>query len=243
MTMSSQQKRFFEDFGYLFLPGLMKEEAAWIIEEYERVFSEAGIAHDGTNRSSLGNIIEKSELLCTLLDNSKVDGLLAGLLGEGYSYLGSGADLYVGDGMWHSDYCNSPVLTVKWAMYLDHLTKDTGALRVVPGSHRQGWLGNLDTQALWGISPEEVPCMAPDNAPGDVMIFDLATLHNSLGGGNRRRMLNLGACVPCRTEEEINFLKRRLPENRTELHWDIMRKNAPPKRLKRLSQPWALLEG
>ena len=79
MTVSSKQKRFFDDFGYIFLPGLMKEEVGWITEEYERLFSESGIVHDGAKRSSLGHIVEKSELLCTLLDHPKVDGLLAGL--------------------------------------------------------------------------------------------------------------------------------------------------------------------
>ncbi|HCQ01402.1 MAG TPA: hypothetical protein DIT99_12250 [Candidatus Latescibacteria bacterium] len=241
MTVSSQQKRFFDDFGYIFLPGLMKEEVGWITEEYERLFSESGIVHDGTKRSSLGHIVEKSELLCTLLDHPKVDGLLAGLMGDDYNYLGSGADLYVEDGLWHPDCHDAPVLQVKWAMYLDHLTIDAGALRVVPGSHKQGWVGNLDTESLWGFGMAEVPCVAPDNEPGDVLVFNLQTLHNSLGGGKRRRMLNMVACAACRTEEEITFLKKRIPKTRTELQWEIMRNTAPPQRLRRLNQLWKVL--
>lgn len=241
MTVTPQQKQFFEDFGYLFLPGLMKDEVGWIIEEYERMFAEAGIVHDGTQRSSHQKIVESSEKLCTLLDNPKVDGLLSGLLGDDYSYTGSGADLYVGDGMWHPDCHDAPVLQVKWAMYLDHLTKDSGALRVVPSSHKLRWVGNLDTEALWGIGPEDVPCEAPDNTPGDVLVFHQSTLHNSINGGNRRRMLNMTAVAACRTEEEIAFLKRRIAPTRAELQWDIMRGTAPPNRLKRLEQPWAVL--
>ena len=44
--------------------------------------------------------------------------LLTALLGDDYVYLGSGADLYVGDGMWHPDG-SFPRGWVKVAMYLD----------------------------------------------------------------------------------------------------------------------------
>ncbi len=241
MKLSHTHKRFFDDFGYLALPGLMREEVPWIIEEFERVFHEAGVVHDGTARSSVGRFIERSERLCALLDNPKVDGLLSGLLGEDYNYLGSGGELYVGDGLWHPDCHGDPVVQVKWAMYLDPLTRETGALGLVPGSHRQGWQGNLDTRALWGIGMEEVPCVAPDNQPGDVIVFNQMTLHNALGGGNRRRMLNILACSSCRTEDELAFLRRRLPVDRNELEWDLMRKTATPARMPHLEQPWQIL--
>ena len=240
MTVSSKQKRFFDDFGYIFLPGLMKEEVGWITEEYERLFSESGIVHDGAKRSSLGHIVEKSELLCTLLDHPKVDGLLAGLW-ETITTIWEAVRIC----MWKMAcgiliammrrYCRSNGRCI-WINL-----PFTGALRVVPGSHKQGWVGNLDTESLWGVGMEEVPCVAPDNEPGDVMVFNLETLHNSLGGGRRRRMLNMVACAACRTEEEIIFLKRRIPKTRTELQWEIMRNTAPPQRLRRLNQLWKVL--
>ena len=241
MVLSDGQTRFFSDFGYLVLPGLLREEISWISEEFERVFREAGIVHDGTARSSLGCFIERSERLCSLLDHPGVDGLLSGLLGEDYNYLGSGGELYVGDGLWHPDCHGDPVLQVKWAMYLDPLTPETGALRFVPGSHRQGWQGNLDTHALWGMGMEEVPCVAPHNQPGDVVVFNQMTLHNALGGGNRRRMLNLLACSSCRSENELAFLRRRLPADRSELKWGLMLGTATPERMRHLDQPWQIL--
>ena len=241
MVLNSRQKQFFDDFGYLFVPGLMRDEVPWIIDEFEGVFARAGIVHDGSARSSLPALIERNARLCTLLDNPKVRGLLAGLLGEDYNYLGSGGEMYVGNGMWHPDCHGDPVLQVKWAMYLDSLTRETGALRVLPGSHRQGWQGNLDTQTLWGIGMEEVPCVAPDNEPGDVIVFNQMTLHNALGGGCRRRMLNILACSSCRTDTELAFLRRRLPASRKELRWDIMRETSTPERMRHLEQPWTAL--
>ena len=241
MVLSRGQKQFFDDFGYLVLPGLMRDEVSWIVEEFESVFEKAGIVHDGTSRTSLGSFIERSERLCALLDNARVDGLLTGLLGEDYNYLGSGGEMYVGDSLWHPDCHGDPVVQIKWAMYLDPLSRDTGALRLVPGSHRQGWQGNLDTRALWDIGMEEVPCVVPDNQPGDVIVFNQMTLHNALGGGNRRRMLNILACSACRTETERTFLMRRLPASRAELRWDIMRGTATVGRMRHLEQPWNLL--
>ena len=48
-------------------------------------------------------------------------------------------NLYAGDTHWHSDgYGTRPVLSIKMAFYLDRVTRETGALRVIPGSHRVG---------------------------------------------------------------------------------------------------------
>lgn len=241
MQLTLQQKRFFDDFGYIFLPGLLADEVDWIIEEFERVFHDSGIEHDGTQRSSIGPFIERSERLCTLLDHPKVDGLLCGLMDDDYNYLGSGGELYVGDGMWHPDNPDKRVLKVKWAMYLDPVIKDTGALRVVPGSHKQEWVGNLDTEDLWGLTPDEVPCTTPVNQPGDVMVFHQSTLHNSVKGGNRRRMLNMVACAHCDTDEELQILRRSLPKTREDLHWDLMLDTATPVRMRHLKQPLEIL--
>jgi len=243
VKLTDQHKRFFDDFGYIFLPGLMAQEVDWIIEEYERAFADSRIEHDGTKRSSLGKIVERNERFFDLLDNPKVVSLLSGLLGDNYNYLGSGADMYVGDSMWHPDCHDAPVVQLKWAMYLDPLTRDSGALRIVPGSQKQRWVGNLDTEALWGISDEEVPCAAPDNIPGDVMVFNQSTLHNSLKGGNRRRMLNIVACAHCETNEEMEFLRRRLPGKKDDLMWDRLVETAGDERMKHLRQPLSVMNG
>lgn len=41
--------------------------------------------------------------LCGLLDDARVDGIFASLLGDDYVYLGSDGNFYVGDTRWHSD--------------------------------------------------------------------------------------------------------------------------------------------
>ena len=49
--MTEQQQRHFDTFGYLVLPGLLADDIGWITAEFEAVFRDRGIQHDGTKRS------------------------------------------------------------------------------------------------------------------------------------------------------------------------------------------------
>ena len=236
MQLTTQQKRFFEDFGYLFLPGLMADQVEWITDEVEAAFAASQIVHDGGQRSGFGDLVQQRERMCSLLDEPGIDGLLTGLLGDDYNFLGMGADFYVGDTQWHPDAPHDLVRHVKLAMYLDPLTPENGSLRVVPGSHRWGMEGNLDTVALWGLEPHQVPCDSPGNQPGDVGIFDLKTLHTAIGGGTRRRMLNLVCSGRARTPSQLAELDRRLAGNEASLYSDAMRDTATPGRRRHLQQ-------
>ena len=236
MKLSIRQRRFFKDFGFLYLPGLMADDAAWIAAEFEAIFRQHSPVHDGNERSSVGSFFDYSERLFGLLEDHRIEGVLSGLLGDDFNYLGSGGELYVGDSMWHPDSHDKPLLQVKLALYLDHLTRATGALRLVPGSHLRGWKGNLDPQALWDIDPDEVPCVAPENHPGDVLVFHESTLHNSIGGGHRRRMLNLVCFSRARTDAELAFLDQIIAPRVGKLYSERLLQMATPKQMKHLDQ-------
>ncbi|MGY8827271.1 MAG: phytanoyl-CoA dioxygenase family protein [Candidatus Latescibacterota bacterium] len=94
---------------------------------------------NGRARSCIVPFIDQSEYLSALLGDGRIDGILSSLLGDDYQYLGSDGNYYVGDTGWHSDGgWPRPIVYYKMAFYLDSLTRDTGALRVIPGSHRYG---------------------------------------------------------------------------------------------------------
>ncbi len=202
------QKRFFQDFGYLILKGVFADDIDWISDEFERVYRERGIIPDGETRAGCGSMIESSEKLITMLDRKEFVDALTAILGPDYNYLGSAGEIYTGDGMFHPDGQFPLGRHVKVALYLEHLTAASGALRIIPGSNQGRWDGNQDTWGQWGISPEEVPCVAPEHIPGDVVLFDLNTVHNSLNGSRRRRMLNMGFVARAETEEELAWLQR-----------------------------------
>jgi hypothetical protein len=107
LQLTTQQAAFMETFGYLLFPGLLRDRIERILEEFEAVFAARGGGHDGrahdaAARSCIVPFIDQSEYLSALLDDPRVDGIFASLLGEDYNYLGSDGNFYVGDTGWHS---------------------------------------------------------------------------------------------------------------------------------------------
>ena len=140
MKLTSQQRAFFETFGYLGFPGRFADEADAITTEFERLWAERGgghhgQAHDHEQRSALVPFIDQSEYLSGLLDDPRIDDVASDLLGEDYNYTGSDGNFYVGDTRWHSDgYARSKYRNIKFAFYLDPVDRDTGCLRVIPAA-------------------------------------------------------------------------------------------------------------
>ena len=69
--------------------------------------------------------------------------------------------------------------SIKIALYLDPVTGETGALRVIPGSHRPGdtYADFLQEQiresdSLWGVEGRDLPAYALESEPGDVVCFN-----------------------------------------------------------------------
>ena len=109
-----------------------------------------------------------------------------------------------GDTGWHSD-CGleweqkSLVPCLKIAFYLDRLTQNSGAVRVIPGSYhyKDSYMAELhdnlqmdkgSPEDLLGVAPQHVPCYVAETEPGDLVCFDHRTKHSAFGGGPRRRM-------------------------------------------------------
>ena len=198
-------------FGYLVFPGFFADEADAISDEFERVWAEHGGGHhgrphDNTRRSALLPFIDQNEYLSALLDDPRIDDVASLLLGDDYNYEDSDGNYYVGDTNWHSDgYARSKYRYIKFAFYLDPVARDSGCLRVIPGSHRYGDTFAESLQAIMASSrrPEtedrlglpgcDVPAVALESQPGDVVMFNQAIKHSSYGGSTRRRMFAISA--------------------------------------------------
>ena len=199
-TLTPQQVAFFRTFGYLAMPGLLADCIGEITQAFTEVFERHQRQHDGSARTAILPFLDSHERLCALLDDPRIDGIAASLLGDDYNYLGSDGNYYVGDTQWHCDWWSEDMTFIKIAFYLDPVRRDTGALRVVPGSNAaspyRAALGDriVDCRQTLGITGAEVPAVALECDPGDVVCFDLNTLHASFGGSNRRRMFTINAC-------------------------------------------------
>ena len=246
-ALTPQQVAFFETFGYIVLPGAVKDDIDWITEEFKKVFEDRGVVHDGTKRSCIVPFIDQREKLCTLLDHPNIEGAATSLLGENFNYVAGDGNYYNGETGWHPDGEHSVGRYLKIAFYLDKVTRETGALRVIPGSQRMdgdnaNWAARQarHSQELWGIAGKDVPSVALESQPGDVVMFNHNLMHASFGGSGWRRMFTMNLCAHCDTPEEIeemrNFNASMARFWCDQVHSQTMRDTASPGRMTHLQQ-------
>jgi ectoine hydroxylase-related dioxygenase (phytanoyl-CoA dioxygenase family) len=126
-----------------------------------------------------------------------------GLLGDGYVYAESDGNLFNCDVYWHLDAYGAVegVEHIKLSFYLDELHHDTGALRVIPGSHfdstytkklHRGIAHEPDrVHENFGLAVDEIPSWTLDVTPGDLIVGNFRTLHGSFNGAPRRRLFTV----------------------------------------------------
>ena len=252
-NISEQQMGFFRTFGYLSFPELMADRIEEIDREFEAVWAAHGGGHNGKlhnekARSCIVPFIDQSEVLCSLLDDPRILGIASSILGDDFNYVGSDGNFYVGETGWHSDGARKPEdpMHIKIAFYLDPLTRDTGALRVIPGSHLcgDGYADMLseqvrNSQELWGLHGQDIPAAVLETQPGDVVLFNHNTKHAAFGGGTRRRMftMNLSQRYP---ENRLDDLRKQI-ENAARFwidrkYGEKMVRTAGPERMRHLEQ-------
>ena len=250
-ALTKEQLAFFNTFGFLSFPGLLDDRIERIIAEFEILWAKQGGGHfgqphDGKRRSCIAPCIDQSVYLSTMLDDPRLEGIAASILGEDFNYMGSDGNLYAGDTGWHSDGWHRDLVHIKMAFYLDPVGRDSGCLRVIPGSHKIGDKFADDLQRdiyqvekNWALHGRDVPAVALETKPGDVVLFNHNTKHAAFGGSARRRMFTMNCCQ--------RFPASKLPELRDYLaggarFWvekayaDPMRNTAGPRRMGHLEQ-------
>ena len=206
--LTDPQLQFFHTFGYLGFPGLMADRVEEIDGAFEAVWEAHGGGHNGQPhggeaRSCIVPFIDQSETLSSLLDDPRILEIATRILGEDFNYMGSDGNFYVGDTRWHSDggHRIEDPMHLKIAFYLDPLTRNGGALRVIPGSHLFGdrYADQLQEQIpqspeRWGVSGKDMPALVLETRPGDLVCFNHNTKHAAFGGGIHRRMFTMNLC-------------------------------------------------
>ena len=253
-NLTPAQRTFFRQFGFMAFPGLLKDRIEEITREFEAIFQRrggghSGKPHEGKQRSCIVPFPDQSAVLSSLLEDPRIHGIATSLLGEDFNYMPSDGNYYSGDTPWHSDGWHKETLHLKIAFYLDPLTRDTGCLRVIPGSHKPGddFAESLQREIsrspeAWGVEGRDVPCVALETVPGDILVFNHNTKHSAFGGGGWRRMFTMNLCQRY-PEARIQELRDYL--NGVSRFWveraygDIMRETAGPQRRRHLEQVMA----
>lgn len=223
-ALTPQQVEFFETFGFLKLSGLFTpEETAGIAGGFEEVFEgyedparedvhvikESRLHtndrfHDNPRRYLIPHIVDRSPRLSWLNQDPRVRGIAQDLLGEGYESASSDGSLFFCETSWHPDFYMTKKERhhIKLSIYLESLRHDSGAIRVLPGTHfymgeyhRRLWrLMQMTTEQIqerFGVSHDALPSYTIDTDPGDLVVWDFRIVHASFNGAPRRRLVSI----------------------------------------------------
>jgi hypothetical protein len=112
---------------------------------------------------------------------------------------------YFGNTPWHTD-SESPVTSIGFLAYCEPLDAESGALRVIPGSHRKEY-GDAIRELLRDnatAADAGIPSQVVESQPGDLILIDEHLFHASYGGTARRQWRADYLPVPRDAGEESN---------------------------------------
>lgn len=194
MILTEQQLNHFNTFGFLvFRQFFSLEEVRIISREVDTgldAFLPDDAEHDRNNRHGDSLMDANTPFITSLIDDPRLADAAEQLLDTQVIPGATDANYFVGDTGWHVDNPNFDYAGVRFISYLEPLEATTGALRVIPGSHREPFHSQIsrDTQPVYGMGPDEIPAFVFNAKPGDVLAFNYWIWHAAFGGGDHRRM-------------------------------------------------------
>jgi len=196
------QIAYFETFGFLVLRHLFSTEETDALRDTSLRTLQAlrgGGPYTGEKAESGLPFLERDPILAGLVDDDRIHQIPESLLGPDFFLDGTEGHLRVGDTPWHAAAeFTEDIRHIKVSMYFDSATKDTGCLRVIPGSHRRRSPDHLEvlrprTSEVgfrpFGLAPTEIPGWPLETEPGDVLVFTENLVHGSFGGPPGRHQL------------------------------------------------------
>jgi phytanoyl-CoA dioxygenase PhyH len=199
--LTEEQTRYFHTFGHALLPAAL--EPATTAALFDEVRAEVARAYPDTDAPPAGDDGVAGYFLAAMTARTPTSlALVRALAPVAAELLGVDAvvpvyadvTVFFGSTPWHTDI-GMPIPFVKFGTYADRLTAANGALRFVPGSHRDPLCSDLkamvrELEVTRGLSIEDavsaVPHTVLDMAPGDVVAIDGKVWHATAGG--RRRL-------------------------------------------------------
>ena len=215
--LTEEQIHYFNTFGFIILrQAFNQDELKTINREFDHALEEAyqHAPFDGTHRHWVPMLGEQTPFFASLLENPRFCNSAEQLYGEDVFGIITDANRYVGDTKWNPDTQSTHQYGIKFAFYLEPVGAKSGALRVIPGSHKQPFHGELrQAREESRLDLAEVPAFVCESEPGDVVGFDLRLWHASLGGGTDRRMCTLVYYNNPKTDEEDQVTRKQARSN------------------------------
>src|SRR5262245_53202749 len=193
-TFAQRDIDFFRAFGFVvFRKFFTSDELKTINREFDHAML-AQYAHkpyDGSARHWSMMLEGDTPFFGGMMEDPRFMDFARAIYGDDVLGICADANRYTGDTGWHRDTATVHQFGVKFAFYLDPVDADTGALRVVSGSHAFPDDAPFNT-LMRNFKIAEVPAHVCKSEPGDVVAFDLRTWHASCGGGRDRRRCTVG---------------------------------------------------
>jgi hypothetical protein len=204
--LTPQQSAHFDTFGFAFFRQAFSPlEMATITSAAEEIWRSDEQEIEGEERR-LGYFVERSQPLTALVTDERIYPVITDLLGPDLLWICSEGNISnrstVG---WHPDrkyYLSGEehwmdFAQIKMMIYLDEIDRNSGCLRVIPGSHRMPFHKSLALQEVdsgaqpFGVDGPDIPCVALTSQPGDIILFNHTLWHAPFGGGLQRRYIAL----------------------------------------------------
>ena len=249
--LTNLQKHQFKTFGFLLLKHLIPpDEMRVYIDAFDETMTKAngGVLWDRAPENHfVGPFYRHNpEVYHQMLDDEKINEVVEDLLGEDYVFwLAEGQHRYGGSG-WHHDALGPEGHThLKVVFFLDPVRKDTGCLRVLPGTHFPPMRERMDrwyeehgntivSQATESDTVEWPAAIALESEPGDAVIFNVEVHHAAVGDNADRRAIYINYAQKARTPEEEEHFKKHYDQNNPYYTSELF-EDATPKRMRMLA--------
>ena len=221
--ITEQQQTHYHTFGFLLTPGLLsQQEMHEVTQLADEIWAENEEQEKNEERRYPG-FIERRKGLHSLVSDERIYRSVEILLGADLIWVGSEGNISNRREVnWHPDrkyYRNGEEERINFGqikimIYLDEVRRDSGCLRVIPGSHRMPMHRNLKKLEVepgnrpFGIHGADIPCVALETNPGDIIFFNHCLWHAAYGGGEGRRYIALKFAVRPREEDELKSLEQ-----------------------------------
>ena len=189
--LSEEQLRYFNKFGFVVLRDFFtRDEMRIMIDEFD-----VGIAHvnahepcDGSKFHCFSMLGDDTPFGAALLEDDRFLSIarqsfgddVVGFMHLAYRYEAGGTEWHANDGsITHSnEFGFGPKF--QWPLH-EPVGADTGALRVIPGSHRPELHQQIALVEATGLleQADQVPCHVCQADPGDVVFFDSRIYHGT----------------------------------------------------------------
>ncbi|NKB69485.1 MAG: hypothetical protein GKR89_20635 [Candidatus Latescibacteria bacterium] len=242
--LSAGQLAQFETFGFVHLRALFTAAEMTAITASAEAIWRQDLEEGGGEEGHQGvvSFIERRPALAHLPEDDRIWGPVGQVAGAGFVWGGSegnkGSFNETRDHQWHSDRAGQIDLAyrrVKIMIYLQAMCKDTGALRVIPGSHQADFHRRLlvlqpqgpDTSMdVFGVAGPDLPSYPVEVEPGDVVLFDHYLYHGVYGKQERRSYIAMKFAARPQTEVHYRALQAH-GQGAEKLHEDFRHSQRP----------------